>query len=82
MCGIVGFVDKVGNKNKIIKDMSDKIVHRGPDDYGYFTDKDVALNSKKYPVYKVEKWKIPSSGILLTSFQKNLIETNIVIVFL
>ena len=31
MCGFVGFVDKAKDKKKIIKDMADIIVHRGPE---------------------------------------------------
>ena len=37
MCGIVGFVNKQSKKEKqkIIKDMADRIIHRGPDSDGY-----------------------------------------------
>ena len=38
MCGFVGFVSKINNKKKIIKDMADIIVHRGPDSDGYYID--------------------------------------------
>jgi len=31
MCGIVGFVDKSKDKEKVIKKMADLIEHRGPD---------------------------------------------------
>ena len=50
MCGFVGFVDKAKDKKKIIKDMSDKIIHRGPDDYGYYTDNDVALGHRRLSI--------------------------------
>lgn len=59
MCGIVGFVDKEKNKKKIIKDMADKIIHRGPDDYGYFTDKDVALGHRRLSIIDLNNGKQP-----------------------
>ena len=31
MCGIAGFINDKKDKKKIIKDMTDKIIHRGPD---------------------------------------------------
>ena len=40
MCGFVGFYDKKEKKDKekIIKKMAERIVHRGPDSDGYFTN--------------------------------------------
>ena len=41
MCGFVGFTavdyDREANQ-AIVKDMSDRIAHRGPDDEGFFVD--------------------------------------------
>ena len=31
MCGIAGFISGSDNKKRIIKAMTDKIIHRGPD---------------------------------------------------
>ena len=52
MCGIVGFVnnDKKTNKDKIIKKMADKIIHRGPDSEGYYTDDDIALGHRRLSI--------------------------------
>ncbi len=52
MCGIVGFVDKNSHqdKTKIIKEMADKIIHRGPDGEGYYVDKDVALGHRRLAI--------------------------------
>ena len=49
MCGIVGFVDSLNKskKDKIIRDMSKKIIHRGPDSEGIYTDDSVALGFRK-----------------------------------
>ena len=41
MCGITGFVNFEGlvNPDHIIKDMTDVISHRGPDNSGIYLDK-------------------------------------------
>ena len=43
MCGFVGFISNKKNKKTIIKKMSNKIKHRGPDSEGYHVDDDIAL---------------------------------------
>lgn len=70
MCGIVGFIDNKPQKSKsaIIKKMADRIIHRGPDDVGYYTDDFIALghrrlsiidlNSGKQPIYNEDESKI------------------------
>lgn len=52
MCGIVGFCDAKAKKEKkrIIKDMADKIAHRGPDGEGYFVDDVVALGHRRLSI--------------------------------
>lgn len=69
MCGIVGFCDAKAKKEKkrIIKDMADKIAHRGPDGEGYFVDDVVALGHRRLsiidlntggqPIFNKEKTK-------------------------
>ena len=50
MCGFVGFVDKAKNKKKIIKDMADMIVHRGPDSDGYYVSDDCTLGFRRLSI--------------------------------
>ena len=52
MCGFCGFSDKlkIGDKKSIIKDMSDRIIHRGPDSDGYYIDKNVALGFRRLSI--------------------------------
>ncbi|MEG1288245.1 MAG: asparagine synthase (glutamine-hydrolyzing) [Bacilli bacterium] len=50
MCGIVGFVDKLSNKEEIIKNMSKRIEHRGPDGEGFFIKDDVALAHRRLSI--------------------------------
>ena len=35
MCGFVGFTGEIVDRNKVLKNMADRIVHRGPDMDGY-----------------------------------------------
>ena len=68
MCGFVGFISKDNNKKKIIKDMADIIVHRGPDSDGYYVDDNVALGFRRLsiidldggsqPIYNEKKDKV------------------------
>ena len=52
MCGFVGFIDKKPKKekDKIIKDMAEAIIHRGPDSDGYYTDSEVALGFRRLSI--------------------------------
>ena len=54
MCGFVGFVDKVPNKKKIIKDMADIIKHRGPDSDGYYVGDDCALGFRRLSIIDLD----------------------------
>ena len=50
MCGITGFIDKREDKEKIVRAMAQKIVHRGPDGEGYFCDDFIALAHKRLSI--------------------------------
>ena len=52
MCGFCAFYDKtkIENKKKIIKDMADRIKHRGPDSDGYYVDKDIAMGFRRLSI--------------------------------
>ena len=54
MCGFVGFVSKDNNKKKIIKDMADIIVHRGPDSDGYYVNDNVALGFRRLSIIDLD----------------------------
>lgn len=55
MCGIVGFIGKQNNKEKIIKDMMDTIIHRGPDGQGMYTDEYIALGHRRLSIIGIEE---------------------------
>ena len=56
MCGFCGFVDKTkkDKKAKIIKEMSNRIIHRGPDSDGYLVDDNVALGFRRLAIIDVQ----------------------------
>lgn len=54
MCGFVGFSSKCPNKEKIIKEMLGKIVHRGPDSNESYTDEDIAFGFARLSIIDLE----------------------------
>ena len=55
MCGIVGFLDKEKIKGRTIKNMTNRIMHRGPDEEGYYADEDIALGHRYIIIKNLEK---------------------------
>ncbi|MEG0570987.1 MAG: asparagine synthase (glutamine-hydrolyzing) [Oscillospiraceae bacterium] len=54
MCGFVGFVSKMQDKQETINNMLQKIVHRGPDSQESFVDSDVALGFARLSIIDLE----------------------------
>ncbi len=50
MCGIAGLITKNKEKDEIIKKMSERIKHRGPDGEGYFIDENVAIAHRRLSI--------------------------------
>lgn len=50
MCGINGIISKEKNKDKLIKDMNERIIHRGPDAEGIYVDDNVALGQRRLSI--------------------------------
>lgn len=74
MCGFTGFtaVDFDQDTNRaIIKDMADRIVHRGPDDEGYFVNNDIAMGFRRLSIIDLENSHQPmqnSAGTVTVTF--------------
>lgn len=48
MCGITGIIHKLSESH--IVEMTEAIAHRGPDDFGYFLDKDFSLGHRRLSI--------------------------------
>lgn len=61
MCGLVGFIDKTeqSKKKKIIKEMNDTIIHRGPDGEGYFIDNGIAMGFRRLSIIDLNNGNQP-----------------------
>lgn len=54
MCGITGITDKkIGKLEQTVQEMTRCIAHRGPDDEGFYVDKDVALGMRRLAIIDV-----------------------------
>lgn len=59
MCGIIGYINN-GKKNEIIlKNMMDKIIHRGPDDEGFYQDNFISLGFRRLSIIDLDSGKQP-----------------------
>jgi len=57
MCGICGFT---GDQDRVVlKRMTDALVHRGPDDDGYYVDGKINLGMRRLSIIDVESGKQP-----------------------
>ena len=70
MCGICGFVGDTPNNSKVIENMTEIITHRGPDDSGYFLDKDISMGFRRLSIIDLDSGKQPiyneSNTLVLT----------------
>lgn len=67
MCGIAGYIKEKPEK-EILKKMTDRIAHRGPDSEGFYLDNDAALGHRRLsiidlktgeqPIYNADKSKV------------------------
>ena len=62
MCGIVGFVGKTNKESKkILESMNNKLIHRGPDDFGTYIDERCALGHRRLAIIDLKTGKQPIS---------------------
>ncbi|MBU4501894.1 MAG: asparagine synthase (glutamine-hydrolyzing) [Nanoarchaeota archaeon] len=57
MCGIAG-VYGLSDK-RLVKSMCDKLIHRGPDEEGYYTDENVSLGMRRLSIIDLETGSQP-----------------------
>lgn len=72
MCGITGVIGRdIENKEEVIQKMTDRIIHRGPDDQGFFVDGNVALGMRRLSIIDLSGGRQPitsQDGKLLIFF--------------
>ena len=60
MCGITGIISKNGGlREGVIKQMTDVIMHRGPDDDGYFVNEKIGLGMRRLSIIDIAHGKQP-----------------------
>src|ERR1035437_1998432 len=60
MCGIAGVVNlDTKEKDNIIREMVSQIIHRGPDEDGFFVDENVALGMRRLSIIDLSTGKQP-----------------------
>lgn len=53
MCGYVGFLDKINNKENVLTNMMNTIIHRGPDSDGKYIDDNIALGFRRLSIIDI-----------------------------
>ena len=59
MCGICGFTGEILDKEKILKNMTDIIVHRGPNSEGFFSSEDISMGFRRLSIIDLEQGNQP-----------------------
>lgn len=59
MCGFVGFIDKNITDKDVIKNMNDMIIHRGPDDEGYYVDDTINMGFRRLSIIDLKNGRQP-----------------------
>ncbi len=58
MCGICGFTGEIidrGDKQEVLRRMTEIITHRGPDSSGFYTDEDVAMGFRRLSIIDISE---------------------------
>lgn len=53
MCGFTGFVGLTDNREQVLENMMNTIIHRGPDSSGSFLDEDAALGFRRLSIIDI-----------------------------
>ena len=59
ICGIIDFSNQIKEKKQIIHVMAEKILHRGPDDSGAFSDENISLGFKRLSILDIKNGNQP-----------------------
>ncbi|MBE6845952.1 MAG: asparagine synthase (glutamine-hydrolyzing) [Ruminococcus sp.] len=59
MCGFTGFTNHICNTEKVLEQMMDTIIHRGPDSSGKYTDENIALGFRRLSIIDLKQGDQP-----------------------
>ncbi len=59
MCGFCGFFGQIVDRDRYIREMTEKITHRGPDADGYYTDDRLAMGFRRLSIIDLEAAQQP-----------------------
>lgn len=59
MCGFVGYWQQDDVCKETIEKMANRIIHRGPDDAGYYVDENIAMGFRRLSIIDLEHGKQP-----------------------
>lgn len=59
MCGFCGFTGNLENKDSVIKNMMNKIIHRGPDSEGIHSDEEITLGFRRLSIIDLSEGSQP-----------------------
>lgn len=54
MCGICGFTGQIVDRDKVIKNMTDVITHRGPDSSGFYQDSRISMGFRRLSIIDLD----------------------------
>ena len=54
MCGFCGFTGEIVDREQYLREMTEKITHRGPDSDGYYLDEDIAMGFRRLSIIDLE----------------------------
>ncbi|AQP53939.1 asparagine synthase (glutamine-hydrolyzing) [Vagococcus penaei] len=62
MCGFVGYINQEMIASETIKKMADRIIHRGPDDEGYFQDDFISMGFRRLSIIDINHGNQPMAN--------------------
>ncbi|MCI0130180.1 MULTISPECIES: asparagine synthase (glutamine-hydrolyzing) [Enterococcaceae] len=62
MCGFVGYMNQPGIDPTVIKKMADRIVHRGPDDEGFYQDDVISMGFRRLSIIDLNHGQQPMTN--------------------
>lgn len=55
MCGICGFTGEISDKEQVLKSMTDKLIHRGPNSEGFYFSREISMGFRRLSIIDVDE---------------------------